>query len=184
MTCTACDGIIIGQAYLWSPTSTLCFRCFEEASGLAERARRLTHEEWEVEWRACFTRLRAKGYDLVKAQETARAITQARYGPQPGKAPIWVRVGAKIVGKQLSGVAPVEVSPMLQRIIVAVVFGIGAAGPVLAAALADAVISGQEWSGIASAFIVALWGKFSSSTTFLSATRPGETQSDKPGVTF
>jgi len=144
----------------------------------------VTHDEWEAEWRACFTRLRAKGYELLKAQETARAITQARYGPQPGKAPLWGRIGAKIVGKQLSGVAPVEVSPMLQRIIVALVYGIGAAGPVLAVVLSDGAISGGEWSGLLSAFLVAFWGKFSSSTTILSASRQGETQATKPGLTL
>jgi len=44
-------------------------------------------------------------------------------------------------------------------------------------ALADAVVTGNEWGGILSAFLVAFWGKFSSNTTVVAASRKGETLS-------
>ena len=62
-------------------------------------------------------------------------------------------------------------SPLMQRIIVSVVYGIGAAAPTFAAAFADSVVSGSEWSGIATAFVVAFWGTFKSNTTIVAPNR-------------
>jgi hypothetical protein len=56
---------------------------------------------------------------------------------------------------------------MLQRVIVAVTYGIGAASPILAQAWADGAITGQEWGGIGVAFFVAFWGTFKSNTTVI-----------------
>jgi len=60
---------------------------------------------------------------------------------------------------------------MLQRVIVAVAYGLGAAGPVLGAAFGDGAISGTEWSGVATAFLIAFWGTFKSNTTIISPNR-------------
>jgi len=62
-------------------------------------------------------------------------------------------------------------NPMLQRAIVAAVYGLGAAIPVFVAAFEDAVISGSEWGGVFAAFIVAFWGTFKSNTTIISPNR-------------
>jgi hypothetical protein len=56
---------------------------------------------------------------------------------------------------------------MLQRVIVAVTYGIGAASPILAQAWSDGAITGQEWGGIGVAFFVAFWGTFKSNTTVI-----------------
>jgi hypothetical protein len=60
---------------------------------------------------------------------------------------------------------------MLQRVIVAVTYGIGAASPILAQAWADGAITGQEWGGIAMAFAFAFWGTFKSNTTVIAPNR-------------
>jgi hypothetical protein len=54
---------------------------------------------------------------------------------------------------------------MLQRVVVAVTYGIGAASPILAQAWTDGAITGQEWGGIGVAFAIAFWGTFKSNTT-------------------
>ena len=62
-----------------------------------------------------------------------------------------------------------------KKVITSLVFGIGATGLVLNAALLDGTISGSEWSGILSAVAAAAWGKFSSNTTVFAPSRKGET---------
>lgn len=52
----------------------------------------VTRDEWNAERAACFSRLRAKGYSLAKAEAVAGAITRATYGPQPPKPPLWRRL--------------------------------------------------------------------------------------------
>lgn len=131
----------------------------------------MTREEWDGLWWACFARLRRLGYDPIVAHRTAREITIARYGQQPPKPPIWIRFGLSFVKRKISGLAPVEVKPMLQRVLIAAVYGIGALGAVLSAVLSDGKVDGQEWAALLSAFVVAAWGKFSSNTTVIAPGR-------------
>lgn len=129
----------------------------------------MTHDEWEKEWAACFARLRAKGYDLVESQTIARNITRARYGPQPGKPPVWLRVTAKIAGRKLDSLRPGEEKTMGQRILAAVVFGFTA---VLSALGASGIPQTQQgWLGLLGVFMTAFWGKFSSNQTLLAPNR-------------
>jgi hypothetical protein len=60
---------------------------------------------------------------------------------------------------------------MLQRVIVAVTYGIGAASPILAQAWSDGAITSGEWQGIGIAFFIAFWGTFKSNTTLVSPNR-------------
>lgn len=62
-------------------------------------------------------------------------------------------------------------SPTIRKVIAAALFGVGAAGPVVNAALADSIISGQEWRGILAAAGFAFWGKFSTNTRLFAAGR-------------
>lgn len=131
----------------------------------------MTREQWDAEWKACFERLRAKGSDILVAQKIAVNITTARYGPRPAGLSLRLRLALGFITSKLAGLRSVEVSPMFQRIIVAVTYGIGAASPVLAAAFQDSTITGAEWSGIATAFFIAFWGTFKSNTTIISPNR-------------
>lgn len=149
----------------------------------------MTRERWDDLWLEHFNVFYANGRSVDRARIRATEEMEHRFGPRPSEEglrglPLKYRIGLNVVLSRVRGLAPVEVSPMVQRLIVALVYGIGAAGPVLAAALSDAVIAGNEWGGIISAFVVAFWGKFSSSTTILSPARAGETQASKPGVTL
>lgn len=60
-------------------------------------------DQWLAEWTACFKRLRAQGKELTVAQRMAREITTARYGPQPPKPALWLRIGLKFAGRKLAG---------------------------------------------------------------------------------
>jgi len=71
-------------------------------------------------------------------------------------------------------------NPLVKKLITSLVYGLGALGAVVAAALGDGVITGTEWSAIAAAFVVAAWGKFSSNTTVLAPSREGETMAGPP----
>lgn len=73
-----------------------------------------------------------------------------------------------------------EVNPLVKKVIVSLVYGLGALGAVVTVALQDGVISGNEWGLIGSAFIAAAWGKFSSNTTILAPSRAGETIAGPP----
>jgi hypothetical protein len=129
----------------------------------------MTREEWAAEWDACFKRLRAKGYDPLAAWKEARALTTARYGSQPDKPPLWLRIGLKIAGKKLAGLRPVEEVTMKQRLIVAALYG---AGVVVAALQLKVPATKGEWLALGAAFVGAAWGKFSSSQTIFAPNRP------------
>lgn len=137
-----------------------------------------TREEWDelfTDWRLLFQN--GKGYPAPKAWEAAHREMR-KHGPRPPappKPPLKIRVGLWAAKKKLKGMKPVEVPMLWKKLIVAAVFGIGAAGPVLSASLADGLISGQEWGGLLSAFVAAFWGKFSSNTTVIAPSRKGET---------
>jgi hypothetical protein len=131
----------------------------------------MTRAEWESEWTACYNRLRAQDRDVLEARRMAAEITTARYGPQPANPPLWLRLGLSLVERKFTGLGSVEVSPMLQRVIVAVTYGIGAASPIIAQAFADGTITGGEWGGILTAFGIAFWGTFKSNTTVIAPDR-------------
>jgi hypothetical protein len=136
-----------------------------------------TRDEWDQLWWSWQKFFRKRGKTANDAFKAAHREMK-KHGPRPPappKPPLKVRVGLWVAKKKLGGLAPVEVPMFWKKLIVALVFGIGAAGPVLSAALADGAISGQEWGGLLSAFIAAFWGKFSSNTTVLAPSRKGET---------
>lgn len=129
----------------------------------------MTRPEWDAEWEACFKRLRAKGYDLVKAQVKARDITTALRGPRPAGSPLWVKLACKLVGRKLAGMKPGQENTMTQRLVAALIYGLTAALSALGAA--GIPQSSQGWMAILGVFITAFWGKFSSNTTIVAANR-------------
>ena len=139
----------------------------------------MTREAWDAEFDACMARLRSKGADLAEAQRLARDITTVRFGARPAGLPLRLRLGLAVAVRFMEGLNDVEVSPMWQRVIVAITYGIGAASPVLAAAFSDGVITGQEWSGIGMAFFIAFWGTFKSNTTIVSPNRTAWTPAQR-----
>ncbi len=129
----------------------------------------MTRAEWDAEWSACFKRLRAKGYDLLAAQRTAREITSAKYGPQPAGPPLWLRVALKLARRKLAGLTPAEEKTMKQRFTAAILFGL--AGVIAAVQVNGLPATGEGWIGLVGTFVIAAWGKFSSSTTFFAPSR-------------
>jgi len=142
----------------------------------------ITRKAWDDRWVANISRAMFEHhFEFQKARQVAYKQTEAQLGPQPPKPekpPLPIRLLVFLLGKRLKGMKPLEVSMFVQKLVVSLVFGIGAAGPVVSAAFADGVISGQEWGGILSAFIAAAYGKFSSNTTVLAPSRKGETITD------
>ncbi len=69
----------------------------------------------------------------------------------------------------------------VKKLVVSLLYGLGAAAPVFQLALADNAVAGNEWGGIVSAGFVAFWGKFSSNTTVWRPSRKGETMTGGPG---
>ena len=103
---------------------------------------------------------------------------EAAHGPEPEKPKKLGRIKAALlrfaVSRVFGNVSEVKMSPLVKKIITALVFGVGAVSLVLDAALADGTISGGEWPALLSAFAVAAWGKFSSNTTIIAPSRAGE----------
>jgi hypothetical protein len=143
-----------------------------------ERCRKAhTREEWDELWWSWYRLQLRRGVGAAKAFRAAHREME-KHGPRPPappKPPLKIQVGLWVVKKKLEGLPSVEVPMLWKKLVVALVFGIGAAGPVLSAALSDGAISGQEWGGLLSAFIAAFWGKFSSNTTVVAPSRKGET---------
>jgi len=71
-------------------------------------------------------------------------------------------------------------SPLIKKLVVSLVYGLGALGAVVTVALQDGAITGEEWMLIGSAFVAAAWGKFSSNTTVIMPSRAGETIAGPP----
>lgn len=145
----------------------------------------MTRERWDDLWLEHFNVFYANGRSVDRARIRATEEMEHRFGLRPAEEglpalPLKYRIGLNVVLGRLRALGPMEVSPMLQRFVVALTYAIGAAGPVLAAAFQDSVISGNEWAGIASAAFVAFWGKFSSATTVFAPNRPDETMATTP----
>ncbi len=102
----------------------------------------MTHAEWDTEFFACLDRLYVQGYGPDVAQRKAREITIARYGQQPPKPPLWLRLALKIAGRKLAGLRPTEEKTMKQRLVASVLFG----GAAVIAALQINVPSGPRRS--------------------------------------
>jgi|GEM_PF-2088140 len=142
----------------------------------------ISKAEWEARFDATRMHLiNDRGFTPLEAWKRARQITTRRHGPCPKevKLPLTVRVFLWWLKKKLGQMAREEVGMgmIVKKLVVAALYGLGAAAPVLQLALADAVVTGNEWGGILSAFLVAFWGKFSSNTTVVAASRKGETLS-------
>ena len=139
----------------------------------------MTKAEWDARFYATRMHLiNDRGFTPLEAWKRARQITARRYGARPEefRLPLWFRVGLWWLKRTLGHWSPEEVGMgiIVKKLLVAALFGLGAAAPVLQLALADMVVTGSEWGGILSAFAVAFWGKFSSNTTVLAASRRGE----------
>lgn len=129
----------------------------------------MTKTEWDAEWRACFARLRAKGYRLEDAQRMARAITQARFGRRPSL-PVWVSIGLSVLSRKLARMRRAREVTMGDRIFNAVLFGVAAVvGALQASGLPQ---QPEQWLGLVVVFLTAAWGKFSSNQTLIAPNRP------------
>jgi hypothetical protein len=131
----------------------------------------MTRAEWDARWLEHFNMLYHAGYDREKARVKANAIMLNAHGPRPedvkqtGKGPWWLRIAVSLAAKKLGGLAPLEGNKMAQRIITSLVYGAGAA---LAAVQVGGVPSTVEgWVGVAGAFVIAFWGKYTDSRTMI-----------------
>ena len=139
-------------------------------------AQSVTHDEWKAKFNEIRLHLQNdRGVPAREATLRARVITGRRHGKQPPGLPLKARVALWWLGRKLKGVKPMEVSMLWKKVIVALLFGIGAVSATLNLALADGVMSGQDWMAVVTAFVGAAWGKFSSNTTVIAASRKGET---------
>ena len=140
----------------------------------------MTRDHWDRLFRLHFSeqRKRHPTMDLIRAQAIIYDSMVAAFGPRPAappKPPVPVRVGLWALSKKLRGLAPVEVPMFVKKLVVSVVYGIGATAATVQLALSDSVMSGDEWAAVLSAFIAAFWGTFKSNTTVVAPSRKGET---------
>jgi len=140
----------------------------------------MTREHWDRLFWLHFTEQRKRNptMDPARARELIHDSMVASFGPRPDaapKPPAAVRVGLWALKKKIGGLSPVEVPMFAKKLIVAAIYGIGATAATLQLALADSMMSGDEWAAVVSAFVAAFWGKFSSNTTIIQPSRAGET---------
>ncbi len=119
----------------------------------------MDHDEWEWHSKKARDRLHFQGgMSHFRARQLGHEITERRFGPQPEEPK-----------------KEVKMSQFVSKLIVSLVFGIGATGAALTVALGDGVITGPEWMALAGILATTFWGKFSSNTRFLAPSRKGET---------
>jgi len=138
----------------------------------------MTQDEWDAHFDARRMHLiNLRGLTPLEAWRRARKITERKHGRRPGeiRLPLVIRVVIWWLKQRTGAWRPLEVSMLVKKLVVSLLYGIGAAAPALQLALADGVVTGNEWSGIFTALVVAFWGKFSSNTTVLGPSRDGET---------
>jgi len=143
----------------------------------------MTHDHWKRLDRLHFAAARKKypTEDLDRLRRRVTTAMVATFGkcppkpPKEPKPPLQMRLGLWWLRRKLKGVKPLEVSMFVKKLVVSLLYGLGAAAPVIQLALADSAMSGDEWAAVMSAFIAAFWGKFSSNTTVLAPARDGET---------
>lgn len=140
---------------------------------------RLSEKQRERIWKATYWHLRReRGWSQNDAMREATRLLEQAHGKslklEGTKPPLWARIGLWFVGRSLDGME-VKMSPLIQKAIVSLVFGVSASALIFQGALSDGVITGGEWLEILSAFVAAAWGKFSSNTTILAPSRKGET---------
>ena len=147
----------------------------------------MTREQWDRLFRLHYSeqRKRHPTMDLERARSVIYDSMVASFGPRPAgppKPPLPARVGLWALTKKLRGLAPVEVfmSPFVKKLVVSMIYAVGASAATVQLALADAVISGDEWAAIMSAFVAAFWGTFKSNTTVIEPSRAGETIAGPP----
>lgn len=127
----------------------------------------MTQEEWDKKWLSMYDTCWIETRSHQKAFEAAHASMRRKYGPRPAGEPglpWWVKIAALSVG--------VKMSPLLARVITAVIYAITAG--VAAYQAAAQPITTEGWIGLGIAVIVAFWGKFSTSTSVVAANREGE----------
>ncbi len=139
----------------------------------------MTRPEWDAEFFACLDRLYVKGYEAGAAQRKAREITIARYGQQPPKPPLWLRVGLKIAGRKLAGMIKAKENSMRWDKLLQAAALSGLLTAVLAAApfFADGKITGAEGIMLLGTFLggVALYIKQHPPAEWDGIDRRGET---------
>lgn len=98
------------------------------------------------------------------------------YGPCPPnpEPPLKLRVGLWGLRKKLSGLEPVEVSMFWKKLIVSLGAGVAAGAAAIQPALADQVVTGNEWGAVITAGVIAAYGAFKSNTTWFAPARKGE----------
>ena len=144
----------------------------------------LSEAQRERIWKVTYFHLRRKGWSQHDAMGEATKRLDVVYPPPPKPKRVGGVKGLLLrfaVSRVFRNVSEVRMSPLVKKIVTSLVFGIGAIGLGLQAALADGVISSGEWPALVSAFVAAFWGKFSSNTTILAPSRKGETV-DGPGA--
>lgn len=132
-------------------------------------------QEWDTKFDEIRQHLIKRGVPAREAWVRARKLAKNRHGARPGDVPVKARLALWWLRRKLEDVKPMEVPMFWKKLAVSAVYGVGACGAVLTAALADNVISGNEWGLIAGAFITAFWGTFKSNTTVIAPSRKGET---------
>lgn len=150
------------------------------SASLGSSRKPMTRDHWDRLFQLHFKEQRRANptMDLEKLRAAVYDAMVKSFGPRPpapAKPPVSARVGLWALAKKLRGLPPVEVPMFAKKLIVAAIYGIGATAATLQLALADSVMSGDEWAAVLSAFVAAFWGKFSSNTTIINPSRKGET---------
>lgn len=137
----------------------------------------MTREEWDQVWLATYDRFYNAGHSHERSRVMANDLISHQYGPRPAsgpgvepapmapKLPFFERIALSLVLGRIK--KALEGNPMGQRIVTSIVFGLGAAYAVVQASGWPHDVNG--WVAVAGAFVVAFWGKFSSSRTIVAA---------------
>ena len=133
----------------------------------------MTQKQWDERWLLYYDAYWRLSRNHSKAFDEAHAAMLKFNGPRPDGEPglpWWVKIAALSFG--------VKMNNTVARVITALLYAVGVAVAAYQATVPP--ISVEGWVGLAVAFVVAFWGKFSSASSVVAANRTGETFSTTP----
>lgn len=134
----------------------------------------MTTDQWDEHFNQVRLHLvNDRGIPSREAFLRARTLTEKRLGPRPGVS-IELKLALWWLERKLRRIEPMQIPMFVQKLFASAIYAITAGAAAYNLAISDGVITGQEWGAIAVVVLPAFWGKFSTNTRLIAASRKGE----------
>jgi len=135
----------------------------------------MTREHWDRLWWLHFSKARKQypAMGIVELQARIRESMTESFGPQPPEGPAKPPLKIRLMLWALKRKVKSMENGLVKKVVMAVIYAVGAAWPAYQLAAADGFTS-DEVGLVVGAFVAAFWGTFKSNTTLIAPSRKGE----------